>query len=158
MRAILVILLLSCLTTFTFSADAGPYDRNKAVPVEKVMYGKVLSVRKITESELIEDKNRGWKTLGGALIGGVIGHQFGGGSGQDAATILGAIIGASAASDSNPRYQEKVLHLIELMIKAEDGQEYMVVQDYDSGMSFSAKDQIRMVYLANGTVRIDKAY
>ena len=44
------------------------YDRNKAVPVEKVLFGQVLSVRNITEQELIQDKNQGWKTFGGALI------------------------------------------------------------------------------------------
>lgn len=35
--------------------------------------------------------------LAGAIIGGVIGNQFGGGSGQDIATALGAVIGANQA-------------------------------------------------------------
>ena len=34
-------------------------------------------------------------TLVGALIGGVVGHQFGSGRGNDAATVAGALIGAS---------------------------------------------------------------
>lgn len=33
-------------------------------------------------------------TLGGAVVGGVIGNQFGSGSGKDAATILGVILGS----------------------------------------------------------------
>lgn len=37
-------------------------------------------------------------TIAGALIGGAIGNQFGGGSGKDAATVLGAIIGADVAN------------------------------------------------------------
>ena len=36
--------------------------------------------------------------LAGAIIGGVIGNQFGGGSGKDAATVLGAIVGADMAN------------------------------------------------------------
>lgn len=36
--------------------------------------------------------------LAGAIIGGAIGNQFGGGSGKDAATVLGAIIGADVAN------------------------------------------------------------
>ncbi len=36
--------------------------------------------------------------LTGAIIGGAIGNQFGGGSGKDAATVLGAIIGADTAN------------------------------------------------------------
>lgn len=132
------------------------YDRNKAVPVEQVLFGQVLSVRNITEQELIRDKNQGWKTFGGALIGGAIGNQFGSGSGRDVATILGAIIGGSVAHNSNPEYREKTLHLVELMIKVENGDEYMVVQDLDRQMRFRANDEVRMIYLANGTVRIDK--
>ena len=42
------------------------------------------------------------------------------------------------------------------MIQVDNGDEYMVIQDLDSRMLFQAKDAIRMVYLANGTVRIDK--
>lgn len=35
--------------------------------------------------------------LAGAIIGGAIGNQFGSGSGQDAMTVLGAIVGADVA-------------------------------------------------------------
>ena len=38
------------------------------------------------------------KTLFGAIVGGVIGHQFGSGSGNDAATVAGSLIGASVAN------------------------------------------------------------
>lgn len=37
------------------------------------------------------------EVLTGAIIGGVIGNQFGGGSGKDIATALGAVIGANQA-------------------------------------------------------------
>ena len=37
-------------------------------------------------------------TLGGAIIGGAIGNQFGEGDGKTAMTVLGAIIGAEAGS------------------------------------------------------------
>lgn len=36
------------------------------------------------------------EALTGAIIGGVIGHQFGNGSGKDAMTVLGALIGANS--------------------------------------------------------------
>lgn len=148
----LSIFCLVLLTPFSYAQ----YERNKAVPVEKVYFGQVLSVRNITEQELLQDKNQGWKTFGGALIGGAIGNQFGGGSGRAVATVLGALIGGSVARDRNPEYREKTLHLVELMIRVENGDEYMVIQDLDSQMLFHAKDAIRMVYLANGVVRIDK--
>lgn len=42
-------------------------------------------------------------TVLGALIGGVVGHQFGNGRGRDAATIAGTVIGASIGHDSAVR-------------------------------------------------------
>lgn len=150
-----IYLSLMCWLALVPFAQAD-YDRNKAVPVEKVLFGQVLSVRNITEQELIQDKSQGWKTFGGALIGGAIGNQFGSGSGRDVATILGALVGGSIAHNRNPQYREKTLHLVELMIKVDNGDEYMVVQDLDRRMVFQARDEIRMIYLANGSVRIDK--
>lgn len=43
----------------------------------------------------------GGDVVAGAIIGGVIGNQFGGGSGKDAMTALGAIIGAETATRRN---------------------------------------------------------
>lgn len=48
----------------------------------------------------ISDAQVGGRTLLGAAIGGVIGHQFGSGRGQDAATVAGALIGAGVGYDS----------------------------------------------------------
>lgn len=151
-RYIVSVLLFCCVCT----SYASEYERNKAVPVEKVLFGKVTSVRNITEKELIEDKAKGWKTFHGALLGGVIGHQFGRGNGRDVTTILGAIIGASLVDEHSPKQQEKIIRLVELMILIDNGDEYMVVQDRDATMLFSQQDRIRMIYLTDGTVRIDK--
>ena len=150
-------LFLSCL----FLVMAAPivsadYDRNSAVAVEKVLFGKINSVRNITQKELIADKNQGWKVFGGALVGGVIGNQFGGGSGRDIATVLGAIIGGNIANNRNPKYKERTIYLVELMIKVDQGKEYMVIQDLDPSMVFHSGDAIRLIYLEGGMVRIDK--
>jgi outer membrane lipoprotein SlyB len=151
------ILTLCCfICTIFIPAAFADYDRNKAVPVEKVLFGKILTVRNITEQELIEDQHNGWQVFGGALIGGVIGNQFGSGHGRDLATILGAIIGGSIANENQQESRVNTLRLVELMIKTEQGQEYMIVQDFDTNMIFTKKDQVRMVYLANGFVRIDR--
>jgi len=132
------------------------YDRNSAVAVEKVLFGKINTVRNITQKELIADKNQGWKVFGGALIGGVIGNQFGGGSGRDVATVLGAIIGGNIANNRHPEYQERTIYLVELMIKVDQGKDYMVIQDLDRNMIFHSGDAVRLVYLEGGMVRIDK--
>lgn len=157
----LLLMSLSLIIFFSSSSAVAGYDRNKAVPVEKVLFGTVISARNISHEELIQDKNRGWKIFGGALIGGAIGNQFGDGSGRDIATVLGAVIGGAV---TNNRSQGKTvtIRLVELMIEVDcteqQCQQFMVIQDYDSKMIFQNKDALRMIYLANGNVRIDKQF
>ncbi len=157
----LLLISLALFTLFINQTANADYDRNKAVPVEKVLFGSVISVRNISQEELIQDKNSGWKTFGGALVGGVIGNQFGDGHGRDIATILGAVIGSSVANNKN-QSKAIVIHLVELMIEVECAeqqcQRFMVIQDYDQQMIFHRQDAIRMIYLANGNVRIDKQF
>lgn len=51
----------------------------------------------------ISDPQVGGRTLLGAVIGGVIGHQFGSGRGRDAATVAGAVIGSKVGYDAGAR-------------------------------------------------------
>ena len=149
--------VLAILLVFSSINNANAdYNRNKAVPVEKVLFGHVSSVRNISYEELTKDSNNGWHTFGGALVGGIIGNQFGGGSGKDVATILGAIIGSSMAKNRHHPPKTITINLVELMIKVESGEQFMVIQDFDKNMVFHPDDKIRMIYLANNTVRIDK--
>ncbi|HLS82756.1 MAG TPA: glycine zipper 2TM domain-containing protein [Steroidobacter sp.] len=60
-------------------------------------------VRYVESRPHISDPSVGGRTLLGSVIGGVIGHQFGSGSGRDAATIAGAMIGAGVGYDSAAR-------------------------------------------------------
>ncbi|MAD02847.1 glycine zipper 2TM domain-containing protein [Pseudoalteromonas shioyasakiensis] len=152
----LITILASCL--LLSSPSYADYQRNKAVPVQQVLFGSVQSVRTITEQELVRDKTNGWETFGGALIGGVIGNQFGGGSGRTVATILGSMIGGSVAHNRQQNSRVIQYQLVELMIKVESGEQFMVVQDKDNQMLFNQGDKVRLVYLTDNTVRVDKAY
>lgn len=48
----------------------------------------------------------GSSTLAGAIIGGVIGHQFGSGRGRDAATVAGSLLGAAIGHNAGHRYSD----------------------------------------------------
>ena len=150
----LISLLTACV--LLSAPSYADYQRNKAVPVQQVLFGSVESVRMITEQELVKDKTNGWETFGGALIGGVIGNQFG--SGRTVATILGSMIGGSVAHNRQQTSRVVQYQLVELMIKVENGEQYMVVQDKDNQMLFNQGDKVRLVYLTDNTVRVDKAY
>ncbi|WP_165727386.1 glycine zipper 2TM domain-containing protein [Pseudoalteromonas sp. 31A1] len=155
MKAIAVIM---CALLTISAPTFAKYERNKAVPVQQVLFGDVKSVRNITEQEIIQDKNNGWKTFGGALLGGVVGNQFGGGSGRTVATILGSVIGGSVAHNRQQQSHYQQNYFVELLIQVENGDQFMVVQDQDQSMRFSKGDNVRLVYLNDNTVRVDKAY
>ena len=117
-KAFLTAWIFAAALTATSTASAGQYaysgHRNSAV----YDYAKVISVDPIvryvtvttpvrecwqeTQHYTVQERPRGvaGRTLFGAILGGVIGHQFGSGRGNDAATVAGTLIGASVANKS----------------------------------------------------------
>ncbi len=133
------------------------YQRNVAKPVNEVVYGKIDSVRYITQQEVVQSKSNGWKTLLGATIGGLVGNQFGGGTGKEVATAVGALAGAAVAQNQS-NYQYTVEYkLVELLIKVKGNKLINVIQDVDKNMLFSRGDEVRILYFDDG-VRVDLAY
>ncbi|MBE5156128.1 glycine zipper 2TM domain-containing protein [Vibrio parahaemolyticus] len=133
------------------------YQRNVAKPVNEVVYGKIDSVRYITQQEVVQSKSNGWKTLLGATIGGLVGNQFGGGTGKEVATAVGALAGAAVAQNQS-NYQYTVEYkLVELLIKVKGDTLINVIQDVDKNMLFSRGDEVRILYFDDG-VRVDLAY
>lgn len=133
------------------------YQRNVAKPVNEVVYGKIDSVRYITQQEVVQSKSNGWKTLLGATIGGLVGNQFGGGTGKEVATAVGALAGAAVAQNQS-NYQYTVEYkLVELLIKVKGDKLINVIQDVDNNMLFSRGDEVRILYFDDG-VRVDLAY
>ncbi|EOK5971396.1 glycine zipper 2TM domain-containing protein [Vibrio parahaemolyticus] len=133
------------------------YQRNVAKPVNEVVYGKIDSVRYITQQEVVQSKSNGWKTLLGATIGGLVGNQFGGGTGKEVATAVGVLAGAAVAQNQS-NYQYTVEYkLVELLIKVKGDKLINVIQDVDKNMLFSRGDEVRILYFDDG-VRVDLAY
>ncbi|WP_180845568.1 glycine zipper 2TM domain-containing protein [Vibrio parahaemolyticus] len=133
------------------------YQRNVAKPVNEVVYGKIDSVRYITQQEVVQSKSNGWKTLLGATIGGLVGNQFGGGTGKEVATAVGALAGAAVAQNQS-NYQYTVEYkLVELLIKVKGDKLINVIQDVDKNMLFSRGDEVRILYF-DDEVRVDLAY
>ncbi|EHA1077000.1 glycine zipper 2TM domain-containing protein [Vibrio alginolyticus] len=133
------------------------YERNVAKPVNEVVYGKIDSVRYITQQEVVQSKSNGWKTLLGATIGGLVGNQFGGGTGREVATAVGALAGAAVAQNQS-NYQYTVEYkLVELLIKVKGDKLINVIQDVDKKMLFSRGDEVRILYFDDG-VRVDITY
>ncbi len=146
---------LYCLLFMSFLVHAN-YERNVAKPVNKVIYGEVESVRYISQQEIMRSQAEGWKTLLGATIGGLVGNQFGGGTGKEVATAIGAVAGAVIVQNQGQSEYRIEYQLVELLIKTEKGQLINVIQDVDKNMLFNRADKVRMLYFDDG-VRVDLA-
>lgn len=117
-KMILAAVVLSLGLSAT-SAEAGGYaykDRRSSPVVYD--YARVLSaepiIRYVTVTTPVKEcwedveyysvdhrpHGIGVRTLFGAILGGVIGHQIGSGRGNDIATVAGTLIGASIARDA----------------------------------------------------------
>ena len=131
-------------------------DARDQSPARLLQWVKVCEYVQIPVYGMIDRPASDSEVFVGLLIGGAIGNQFGGGSGKDVATILGAIIGGSAANNRHNQPKKVVIRLVELMIEVDSGEKFMVIQDVDPQMTFHSSDKVRMIYLENSTVRIDK--
>ena len=153
-----IILIVSSLLGFvTAPAWAAPYERNTARPVDQVVFGQVDTVRNITQRQVLESEHTGWKTLGGAVLGGLLGNQFGGGHGREIATAVGALAGAAAVQHYQSGGSVVENQLVELLIRNEQNGLINVIQDYDPAMVFASGDKVRILYFSDG-VRGDKTY
>ncbi|GAM76537.1 outer membrane lipoprotein [Vibrio ishigakensis] len=150
MRKVLMLLLMIPLL-----AQAA-YQRNTARPVNQVVYGQVDTVRYITQQEIKESEAKGWHTLLGAVVGGVIGNQFGDGTGREVATAVGAVAGAGLTRHYGHQTYTVEHRLVEILIKTDDGRLIDVIQDVDPNMLFSHGDEVRILYFDRG-VRVDIA-
>lgn len=63
----------------------------------------------MTHRRPVQDENRITGSVLGAVAGGVIGHQFGGGRGKDVATVVGALGGGYAGNQIRGSLQKAIL-------------------------------------------------
>jgi uncharacterized protein YcfJ len=79
-----------------------------AVPVKETIKTPRKACRNVTVTHRrpAQDENRLIGSALGAVAGGVIGHQFGGGRGKDVATVVGALSGGYAGNQIQGAMQE----------------------------------------------------
>lgn len=109
----LIVMVTGAVMLFSSVAMANAHHKNKTVRVQaEVISSNVITqqvVQRVPEKQCnlvdVPIYSQGNASTGdvlaGAIIGGVIGNQFGKGKGNDAATVLGAIIGADTANKNN---------------------------------------------------------
>lgn len=86
--------------------------------------------------------------VGGAVLGGLLGNQVGGGSGRTLATIAGAVGGGYAGNEVEKRTRTTTTY--QVRVRMEDGQ--VRTFPYNSQPNWNAGDRVRVVdgYLQAG--------
>src|SRR5262245_36103927 len=92
------------------TGDAGAQSKEKKC----TNCGRVQQI-KVSESS---DWKKYAAPVGGAVVGGVIGNQFGGGSGKTALTVVGALGGAFTGHKVEEKHRDKIY---EVAVKMDDG-------------------------------------
>jgi len=155
----------TALLAVSAGANAAVYDYAKVVSSKPIV--RYVNV-KTPVRECWEDTeyytsyeprhNAPGRTLAGAIIGGVVGHQFGSGRGNDAATIAGSMLGAAIGHGpvrkveySRPvercetRYKSHQERRIDgyNVVYRYNGQKYSTRMPYDPGKSIKVRVDIR---------------
>lgn len=110
-------------------APAPAYGSGAAYP-QSSQYGGAYSGYGVVQSiELVRTGNTGLGggAIAGAVVGGILGHQIGSGSGNTAATLLGAAGGAYAGNELEKRNQQQA-DAYKFTIRMQDGSYQTVTQ------------------------------
>ena len=97
--------------------------------------GNVAQIR-VSESS---DWKKYAAPVGGAVVGGVIGNQFGGGSGKTALTVVGALGGGLLGHKAESKHRDKVY---EVVVRMDDGTHRTVT--YKSQPPVREGDRVRL--------------
>lgn len=99
--------------------------------------GRIESVRSVQT----QAKPSGVGVVGGAVVGGLLGNQIGGGSGKTLATVAGAVGGGFAGNEIEKRTRTQATY--EVSVRMEDGK--MRTFPYDHQPNWSTGDRVRVV-------------
>ena len=104
--------------------------------------GVVQSVHEVDT----KGEGSGIGVVGGAVVGGVLGHQVGQGDGNKIATVIGAVGGAVAGNEIEKRV--KTSKSYEITVRFDDGSSRVITEP--SATTWRAGDKVRVV---NGVIQ-----
>lgn len=103
------------------------YREGKVIGVEMVKQESIIPVRH-EQCRTVKSHSNAGRTIVGGVVGAAIGRQFGGGSGRDIATALGALGGMIVGNETGerPRYHEECITVTEYESHYTYGNQYQV--------------------------------
>ncbi|TLF51878.1 glycine zipper 2TM domain-containing protein [Halomonas urmiana] len=136
--ALSVLTLAGCANTSPYSGNV--YSGNQAKAAQSVTFGTITALRQV---QIQADSRAGGLigTGGGAVIGGLLGNQVGGGSGRTLATAAGVIAGSLAGSKVEE--SSNLIPAWEIEIRQDNGQSVVIVQKADQ--NFQVGQRVRII-------------
>lgn len=136
-----VLALVGCGTMNDPSTDPGSVHSSGAYSG----YGVVQSielVRGTTASTGIGGTGIGIGAIAGAVVGGVLGNQVGDGSGQTAATVVGAAGGAYVGDRIEKSQKQKTADAYKITVRMDSGSYQTLTQNTNTGLRVG--DRVRI--------------
>jgi outer membrane lipoprotein SlyB len=124
------------LGTGTPQASANGYTMNQAQTVQGVQLGTVISLHSVT----LAGSQTGIGVLGGGAAGAALGHEIGGGHGQQLATIVGALAGALGGQALEGAASGEQGELV--TVKLDSGQVLAITQAADTPLRVGERVQV----------------
>jgi outer membrane lipoprotein SlyB len=119
------------------AAQNQQYDRGNGNNDQNQICTYCGTVRSVTKISSQSKKNTGATVLG-AVVGGVLGNQVGGGSGRAVATAAGAVAGGVIANNATKDKNRRTYYRIN--VRMDDGR----IRDFDQGSSNGLKSGKRV--------------
>ncbi|MDP2561871.1 hypothetical protein [Psychrobium sp. 1_MG-2023] len=147
---------LVCLFSLCCMLGASVYSPSthateQTISITKVESAVVLSIRKLSEQDLQRDQGRGWALFGKALLGGVLGYQYGEGSAVDVKSVLDTILRHNQRVQmGNELESADKIRLIELQVTLNSGARQAIILSMSKDQVFRANDKIRLVHFETG--------
>lgn len=116
----------------------------------QIEYGVVQDSHIVTT----QSQSHPLRTVAAGAVGAAVGNQFGGGTGKSVMTAAGAIAGAETSRQRQGNRQSS--QQVDLTVKTDGGKLIEVVQDYNSTISFTKGDKVRILTSGSNTV-VDKS-
>jgi len=112
------------------------YGVGQTQQVQQVQLGTVLAVLRVS----IQPNSSGLGGIGGMAAGGFLGHQIGGGRGQTAVTVIGAIAGAIAGNRAEGAAAQT--QGVQVTVRLDTGNVIAVTQAADMPLSVGERVQV----------------
>jgi outer membrane lipoprotein SlyB len=129
-------MLRSLLATLLFTLLAACATQNNPGETE-VRYGRISQI----DSVMLEgDKKLGLGTVIGAVAGGLLGNQIGGGTGKDIATVAGVVAGGYAGNKVQNNMEKRPGQ--QITVRLDNGASVGITQPADPGLKVG--DRVRI--------------